>query len=177
MLRPSRTSTLRLSLIWLGLISPSDIPHLDADLVGSREIRGTGRQTLETDLETNGRDIPKRQFDYCSMLKSSIQKSDGFRRRAVPILLYRYFADMADSFRLIRQKVVQGTPYALVVGTNHTVLGGCRFDIDTPEHLVNIAENCGWSLQEVIKLQTYSRYGYNVNNSVTAERLILLVAL
>jgi hypothetical protein len=169
--------TQRLSLVWLGLLPPSEILRLDAHLVGSREVRGERKQTLLSVFEKNSRDLPITQFNYCRMLQTALKEKDGFRRQAVPLLLYRYFSDMADVFRSVHSCMKDGAPFALIVGSNHTVLGGHRFDIDTPQHLTQIAIDCGWTHEETVPLQTYQRYGYHMNNAVISEGLIILRAM
>jgi site-specific DNA-methyltransferase (cytosine-N4-specific) len=166
--------TQRLSLVWLGLISPKDILRLEANLIGSRELRGTAGRDLASRLSENREKLPQEQALFCQYLQSYIGKADGFRRKAVPVLLYRYFGDMLASFRAVRKKMKPGAPYALIVGHNHTVLGGVRHDIDTPRHLAALAKFSGWKVEELIDLQTYQRYGYHAGNAVSAETLILL---
>ena len=168
--------TQRLSLVWLGLIPPSEIHPLDARLVGSREVRGESKRTLLTSLLTNEAKLPKNQADYCQSLQAALSKEDGFRRQAVPLLLYRYFADMARVFRALRPHMKNGAPFALIVGNNHTVLGGHRFDIDTPQHLADIAAVCGWNHSETFPLQTYQRYGYHMSNGVNGEGIVIMRA-
>ena len=73
--------------------------------------------------------------------------------------------------------IKKGAPFALIVGSNHTVLGGVRFSIDTPRHLTQIARSCGWEHEETIPLQTYQRYGYHMNNAILSEGLIILRAV
>ena len=90
----------------------------------------------------------------------------------MPVLLYRYFASMRNSFRAVRG--VTGAPFALIVGHNHTVLGGTRYDIDTPSHLAALAAQTGWKVDELMPLQAYRRYGYHVGNAVRAETLVVL---
>ena len=68
----------------------------------------------------------------------------------------------------------KGAPYALIVGHNHTVLSGVRRDIDTPSHLVSLAQSAGWLLEEAVPLQTYPRYGLHAVNAVEAETLLIL---
>ena len=65
-------------------------------------------------------------------------------------------------------------PFTLIVGHNHSVLGGVRYDIETPTHLANIASSAGWVVEELLPLQTYQRYGYRMNNAIGAETLISL---
>lgn len=166
--------TQRLSLVWLGLLPASHILQLEADLIGSREIRGGGRHRFEEDLIANTADLPSSEAEFCIGLQKAISPKDGFRRKAVPLLLYRYFKAMRDSFVAVRRVLKAGAPFALIVGHNHTVLGGIRYDINTPLHLMRIAMHVGWKREELIELQTYQRYGYHMNNAVAAETLLIL---
>lgn len=168
--------TQRLSLVWLGLLPPSEILSLEARLVGSREVRGESKKALLAALMENRANLPQKQYDYCQTLQAALSEEDGFRRQAVPLLLYRYFAGMTEAFRSIRACVKDNAPFALIVGQNHTILSGRRFDIDTPQHLAELAEQNGWTHDETITLQTYQRYGYHMNNAVNAEALVIVRA-
>lgn len=169
--------TQRLSLVWLNLARPEDVRHLDATLVGSREIRGKRRHGLRAAMAGNAAKLPEMEASFCCELANAIGNGDGFRRQAVPILLYRYFQHMRDAFRAIRGMMRPGAPFALIVGCNHSVLGGKRYDINTPEHLANLAESTGWVVEERLPLQTYRRYGYHVNNAIAHEMLVVLRTL
>lgn len=168
--------TQRLSLVWLGLLAPSDILSLEAELVGSREIRGQSKKTLLTALESNDARLPCTEADLCVRLQHALSESDGFRRQVVPRLLYRYFSGMSDAFASVRRLVKLNAPFGLIVGGNHTVLGGTRFDINTPQHLANLAAARGWQHVETIPLQTYQRYGLHMNNATTTEAMVILRA-
>jgi hypothetical protein len=168
--------TQRLSLVWLGLISPSEIHPLESQLVGSREVRGESKRALLASLLANEANLPAAQADYCRALQAALSAEDGFRRQAVPLLLYRYFAGMAKVFRALRPLMKEDAPFALIVGSNHTVLGGERFDINTPQHLAEIAATCGWTHGETVPLQTYQRYGYHMANAVSNEGLVIVRA-
>ena len=169
--------TQRLSLVWLGLIPPSEILPLEAKLIGSREIRGGQSKTcLLASLENNHDRIPDAQANYCLFLQNALGPNDGFRRKALPVLLYRYFSSMNQVFRALKPFMNKNAPFALIVGGNHTVLGGQRYEINTPHHLAEIAESCGWTHLETIPLQTYQRYGYHVDNAVTSESIVILRA-
>ncbi len=168
--------TQRLSIVWLELAEPEDIPILDALLIGSRESRGSQQGLLDEQMQNNLGHLPDEQWRFCVRLRDAIGDNDGFRRRAVPFLLYRYFTSMRDSFKSVRTAMTLRAPYALVVGGNHTTLGGDRFDIDTPHHLAELACSTGWDLREMHRLQTYQRYGYHVRNAVRSEALVLLEA-
>lgn len=166
--------TQRLSLVWLNLLDPENILELEAELIGSRELRGRARKRLSSDLEENKQYLPEAEALFCHRIRNALGAHDGFRRKAVPILLYRYFTSMQKSFRAIRDLVRRHAPFALIVGHNHSVLGGVRYDIDTPVHLANIASGSGWTVEELIPLQTYHRYGYHMNNAINAETLVIL---
>lgn len=166
--------TQRLSLVWLGLCKPEGIGPLEGLLIGSREIKKRQQQLLALQLQENAKHLPNRQLEFCRELAAAVGPTDGFRRQAVPILLYRYFSDMRDGFRSVARQIRAGAPYALIVGHNHTVLSGIRRDIDTPTHLAELAASVGWDVDEVIPLQTYPRYGYHAANAVEAETLLLL---
>ena len=166
--------TQRLSLVWLGLVEPARIAGLEAELIGSRELRGNPRRSMGDALSSNSWELPDAQAEFCTRLRYMVGAEDGFRRQAVPVLLYRYFASMMRSFRAIRENMRAKAPFALIVGHNHTVLGGVRYDIDTPAHLASLASHCGWTVEETVPLQTYRRYGYHMNNAVNAESLLIL---
>jgi hypothetical protein len=166
--------TQRLSLVWLGLLPPKEIARLDALLIGSREFRKREMDRLRVDLESNKACLPPKQAEACLELARSLGPSDGFRRQAVPGLLYRYFTAMRDSFRNIGTLIRPGGPFGVIVGCNHTVLSGVRRDISTPAHLASLAASVGWAIEEIVSLQTYQRYGLHCANAVEAETLIIL---
>lgn len=166
--------TQRLSLVWLGLLEPSKIARVESELIGSREFRGDARSKMTATLKTNTEFLPEAQVAFCQELQEALTTRDGFRRQAVPALLYRYLASMRNAFQAVRLTMKPGAPFALIVGRNHTVLGGVRYDIDTPVHLSALAVDAGWTVQELLPLQTYRRYGYHVANAVRAETLVVL---
>jgi site-specific DNA-methyltransferase (cytosine-N4-specific) len=166
--------TQRLSLVWLGLCEPEDINLLDGKLIGSREIKGREHLHVARQLQDNAAGIPEAQAGFCRSLAAAIGLGDGFRRQAVPALIYRYMSDMRDGFRAVARVVRKGAPYALVVGHNHTVLSGVRHDIDTPSHLASLAQSTGWIIEDAIPLQTYKRYGLHAVNAIGAETLLIL---
>ena len=166
--------TQRLSLVWLGLVPPDRILELEARLIGSRELRGNARRVLPRRLQDNTDNLPTPQAQICVELQHALGEQDGFRRKAVPVLLYRYFTSMKSSFAVVKTMMKQGGLYGLIVGHNHTTIGRVRREIDTPAHLASLASSEGWQVEELIPLQTYRRYGYHVGNAVAAETLIIL---
>lgn len=168
--------TQRLSLVWLGLIDPRDLAVLEADLIGSREIRRQNKKDLQEAIYKNPAMLPQNEVNFCLKLQNALGENDGFRRQMVPCLLYRYFAGMANAFSAVHSLLKPNSPFALIVGGNHTVLGGRRFEIDTPTHLTSIATSMNFEHIETIRLQTYQRYGLHANNATNTEALIILHA-
>lgn len=166
--------TQRLSLVWLSLCHPSEIRAYESLLTGSREFRSAARRVWKQKMSDNAEHLPDALRDLCLELQRSLSDADGFRRRVVPSLLYRYFADMQRIFRSTYPLMESGARFALIVGHNHTTLGGKRFDIDTPKHLIALALHVGWELHDIASLQTYQRYDLHRKNSVAAETLIVL---
>lgn len=165
--------TQRLSLVWLGIIAPSEILPLEARLVGSREFRGRDKLEVANRLSTNADNLPKEAHELCIQLQAALTPDDGFRRVAVPALLYRYLVSMRQAFRSIAASAAPGAQCALIIGHNHTVLGGKRFDIDTPRLLSELARACDFADVRRIPLNTYQRYGLHYKNSVFKEELLL----
>lgn len=166
--------TQRLSLVWLGLLDPTDIRHAEETLVGSREASNSELTAMVDGLNRNEANLPKDIIDYCQVLLSHVSENDGFRRKAVPFLLYRYFSDMLKTFITVRTALKTKGLYALIVGSNRTTLGGTQFNIDTPQHLARLGEHAGWSVVEFVPLDTYKRYGLHAANAVNDETLVVL---
>ena len=166
--------TQRLSLVWTGLLDPSALPLLEAALTGSREMSPTERIQHTEPLEENSRHLPRPLHTFCLHLQAALSPADGFRRRAVPTLLYRYLADMRDCLASVLPLLATGAPFALIVGHNRTTLGDQPRDIDTPHLITDLALSVGFAHQETLSLQTYQRYGLNKANAVLGESLVLL---
>ena len=166
--------TQRLSLIWLGLLTPEELRTTEADLIGSRELTTAERRLALNHLQSNDAQLPAPVVAFCRQLQTLLGKNDGFRRQAVPILFYRYCVDMRRMFASILTQVEPQAPFALIVGHNHTTLGGQRIEIETPQHLCFLAESVGWTVEECLPLQAYQRFSLHSSNAVTRETLIIL---
>ncbi|MFC1917838.1 DNA methyltransferase [Chloroflexota bacterium] len=166
--------TQRLSLVWLGLLEPKSIRLKEESLIGNREASKEKLQLLSQSIDDNHANLPKAPWEYCMMLKQCLTDSDGFRRKAVPALLYQYFEHMMITFHIIKKVVKSQGVYSMVVGINHTTLGGKKFYIDTPRFLSNLAEQQGWSITELTPLETYKRYGLHSANAVRNETLLVM---
>lgn len=168
--------TQRLSLCLLGLIQAGDVMKLEREMTGTREINESKRKELEAELQTtpNPR-IPQSVTNLClRMLGLASHSSNGFRRRNMPALVYRYFSEMTHVFENVHALMRPSGVFALVVGRNRTALGGEAILIDTPQMLADIAEATGWRLQTLMELDTYQRFDIHQRNSINAECLLLL---
>lgn len=166
--------TQRISLVWLRLCSPEQIMSLESSLIGSREFVSAEKKRWIAELETNREELPDEINELVDKLFNDLQPTDGFRKQAVPILLYRYFVDMKRMFVNTHSLIKEGGKFGLVVGNNKTTIGGEKRMIDTPRLLSLIASECGWKVDELFPLQTYKRYGINSKNAINTEILIIL---
>ncbi|MDC6361654.1 MULTISPECIES: TRM11 family SAM-dependent methyltransferase [Flavobacteriaceae] len=166
--------TQRLSLVWLSMVESKDIKGLETELIGSREFKVKNEQDKwNSILVENSKNLPEEVHVFCKDLFLKLGAKDGFRKKAVPALLYRYFFQMMNMFETVKGKLKPNSHFALIVGHNHTTIGGTRTDIDTPKLLVAIAESVGLELSENTPLEVYHRYGINSQNAVNKESLIV----
>ena len=166
--------TQRISLVWLGLCSADEIRDLEASLIGSREMLYKEKNKWNESMANNEADLPDELYSLVCEMQSSLSDSDGFRKQAVPVLLYRYLSEMKSMFLNVSTMLKNGAPYALIVGHNKTTLGGKRFFLNTPELLAKLAQSCGWDTEEIIPLETYKRYGINSKNAIGEESMLVL---
>lgn len=166
--------TQRLSLVWLSLMPPEQLMRQQAGLIGSREFLSGQGKVWKDRLSGNSDCLPKKLASYCRALQSALRASDGFRRQAVPGLLYRYLVGMRSVFRSVAKLLKPGAPFALIVGSNRTTLGGRTFTIDTPDLLAQLAAQSEFRADERVQLQVYQRYGLHHRNAVTGEVLLVL---
>jgi site-specific DNA-methyltransferase (cytosine-N4-specific) len=122
----------------------------------------------------NADGLPPQLASLCRKLLMTLSAKDGFRRQAVPMLIYRYLADMRRVFVGLPKVLHKGARLAFLVGPNHTTLSGERFDIDTPSALTLIASELEFRIKEVIPLQTYQRYALHQKNSIRGETLTIM---
>lgn len=167
--------TQRLSLVAFGYLTAGSLRQVEANLVGARELSNRQRKGLEEGIRTGSPLIPRSIRELCErMLTAASAPGNGFRRKNVPALTWRYFVDMSQVFANLASALPSGTPVALVIGVNRTTLGGTRFEVDTPTLLADIAGHLGFRITEDRSMDTYPRYDAHRRNSISAERLIVL---
>ena len=168
--------TQRLSLVWLRMVKPSNLRQSEQLQIGNREF---GKAKIAENVEAiklNSAKLPAEEISLCKSMLSSLSNTDGFRRQAVPALMYQYFLEMQMMFVNVRAVVSPGVPFALVVGSNRTTLGGHEYCVNTPQHLANIASESGWVFEKMINLEAYQRFGLHAANGINLESLVMLRA-
>jgi site-specific DNA-methyltransferase (cytosine-N4-specific) len=168
--------TQRLSLCLLDLVEADGLTQLEKKLIGTREISGSKRRELEATLSAEpAAELPATVTGLCDrMLELATLPDNGFRRKNMPALVYRYFRDMARVLQNVREVMRSSGRFALVVGRNRTTLGGEDLVIDTPHLLADIAVESGWELESLLELETYQRFEVHQRNSINTESLVVL---
>jgi len=166
--------TQRLSLVWLNFISSKEIKSLEGELIGSREFNLKSEHLKwYSYLINNKSSLPEEIHSFCISLNKKLKASEGFRKKALPPLLYRYFTDMGIAFKEVHRLLKKDKYFCLIVGHNHTMIGGARTDIDTPRLLSYLGKQIGFEIHEIMELEAYQRYGLNSSNAVQKESLIV----
>lgn len=167
--------TQRLSLCLLGLIDAKRIRKTESALIGHREIAESERSLLEQQLASNPSNLPTDTVRFCQrLLKLATDPDHGFRKRNVPALVYKYLVDMARMFECVATVMRKRGRYVLLVGRNRTTLQGQDVVIETPRMLASIAESRGWTVDEILELDTYQRFDIHRHNSIRQETLVML---
>ena len=114
--------TQRISLVWLSLCEPNEIMNLESSLIGSREFYRVQREDLYNKMLSNINNLPSSVCHLIMRLPNGLSDQDGFRKKTVPLLLYRYFSDMKTMFTNVSLMLKPHAKYALVVGNITAVI-------------------------------------------------------
>lgn len=165
----------RLSIIALGLSGSGELTPLERSLIGSREWSRAQNREWDARRKENADCLPAGVTSTVERIDELNAGSDaGFRKQAVPSLLYRYFASMAAAIDSWREVLSAGEAAVLIVGHNHTNAGGERFEIPTPSLLAEIAPGRGFAVEDLLKLETWPRYGLHAANGVPGEEALII---
>ena len=165
----------RLSLLALGLATSSELMPLERELLGSREWIRAEQMTWDERRRHNTDGMPRAVTDLLARIAQlNSEGTAGFRKQALPSLLYRYFAGMADAMSAWAEVLAQGERAVLIVGHNRTTANDERIDIPTPELLGEIATLRGFRMIELIRLETWPRYGLHAANGVPGEDALVI---
>jgi site-specific DNA-methyltransferase (cytosine-N4-specific) len=165
----------RLSIALLGLAPSTELLALERSLIGSREWTQAEAAEWINHWHTNSDSLPQ---SLLKLLTAIDDQNDchgaGFRRRAVPPLLYRYFASIGAAMNTWSEHMQPGERAVLVVGRNRTGPRGHQLVINTPEILADVAVERGFTLVDMISLETWPRYGMHAHNGVNTELAVVL---
>jgi hypothetical protein len=165
----------RLSIVAFRLATVKHVRQLEMDLVGSREWRKAEERRWWRRLSANTDALPDAVTGLVRDLRVRNEAGNaGFRRAAVPALLYRYFARMGECFDAWRTGLRASERAVLIVGNNRTTAGGEQTIIRTPELLGEIAATRGYEVEEIIPLETWPRYGLHGKNGVSGEDALVI---
>lgn len=165
----------RLSIVALGLASVKQVRQLEMDLVGSREWRKAEERAWWRRLDANTDGLPDAVKRLVQDIRGRNEDGNaGFRRAAVPALLYRYFARMGECLDAWWIGLRTGERAVLIVGNNRTTAGGQQIVIRTPELLGDVAASRGYAVEEIIPLETWPRYGLHGKNGVSGEDALVV---
>lgn len=165
----------RLSLVALSLAEPKELRVLEANLTGSREWSTAESKRWWDLLRDNAEELPSPVTDLLTRITENNERAKaGFRRAAVPPLLYRYFTDMRQCFVAWAEQLAVGEYAVVVVGRNRTGPKDAQVVIDTPTLLGDCAKQVGFAVADQLTLETWPRFGLHAANGVQAEDALVL---
>lgn len=163
----------RLSLIYLGLLPRGDHRMRDMLMIGNREITKRIRSEYWKFYEKNRSALPRKTRAMIERIDSLNKASSvGFRRRNMSALLSNYFFDMRKVMEQAMALLKSGGTMFLVVGNNRTEAGGQSIDIQTAEHLMEIAKNLGFRAVDNMDMDMLPSRNIFRKNAVPSERIM-----
>lgn len=163
----------RLSLCYLGLLSRPSHRRRDEHMIGNREITEGQRSTYWKLFETKRRNLPRSVSELIQKVDTLNAGTDvGFRRRNLPPLLTKYFLDMQQVLKGMKNVLRPGCPAYVVIGNNHTIAGGERVEIETATLLVDIAIATGFKVEDRIPMEMLVSRDIFRNNAVASEEIL-----
>jgi site-specific DNA-methyltransferase (cytosine-N4-specific) len=165
----------RLSIVLLGLADAADIAKLERSLSGSREWSRATEAEWNRKLDIDATGLPGELTSLLHRIRSlNAVAGAGFRRKAVPALLYRYFTSMAATLDCWARVLRRGEHAVVIVGDNKTRSGDTEIEIPTPHLLAQVAAQRGFFVEELISLDAWPRYGLHAHNGVKSEHAVVL---
>jgi hypothetical protein len=141
----------RLSLIYLGLTSRSEQRRLESEMIGNRELTETLRRQIKDGLSEERKLLPASIWALVNRIERLNGTTAGFRRRNLPLLLAKYFADM-------RQTLAE------------------RVDIRTQDLLCEIAESVGLSVRDTWSMEVLRSRDIFRENASSSETILWLAS-
>jgi DNA modification methylase len=165
----------RLGLCYLGLLGRPKHRSRDVEMIGNREITPKLRAAYWDQFRRNPSKLPASITSIISRVNALNSQADvGFRRRNLPALLSKYFIDMQQVLSGVHKILRPGATAYVVVGSNHTIAGGVRVDIDTPTLLADMSEALGFGVESRVPMEMLVSRDIFRKNAVATEEILFL---
>ena len=163
----------RLSLCYLRLLNRDMHRKTDWKMIGNREISVKQKKGLWNNYKSGKHALPNSITKLVDEIYERNLNSDaGFRRRNLPSLLVKYFDDMTKVLKSSKFLLKPGSKAYFVVGSNHTIAGGQRIDIETANLLAEIGESVGLKVQEIMPMEMLMSRDIFRKNASANEHII-----
>ena len=163
----------RLSLIYLGLLPREQHNARDAMMIGNREISRKNRTSYWASYEENRTILPEKTRALIEQINQLNNDGPaGFRRKNLSALLAKYFIDMRQAMQELFSLLRTGGSMFLVVGSNRTTAGGRSLEINTPDHLAEIAGGIGFRKAEDTPMEMLVSRNIFKKNAITSENIL-----
>jgi DNA modification methylase len=168
----------RLSLAVVFGYSSSARRPLERTMIGSREIGGPERRTLETALDAGCEELPPSTTAFLLKLRDAVaaDTSAGFRRQQTPAVLLRYFLAMSKVLKNVAERMSPGATCWLVLGDSRSTIGGRPWTIPTVDEVARIAERHGLRLREKLPITVTREDVLHSRNAITRNEILQLQA-
>jgi len=165
----------RLSLCYLGLLTRPQHRRSDEHMIGNREITERQRRAYLDELSAKRHVLPLAVISLIQKIDALNRDHDvGFRRKNVSALLTKYFIDMCQVLHEVHRLLKpRGSAY-VVIGSNHTVAGGEKVAIDTPQLMAEIASKAGLEVTSTISMEMLVSRDIFRNNAGSSEVILRL---
>lgn len=159
----------RLSLLVLQKLGAKERSEIESKLVGSREIskkekRETEDKIMKLDFGQIESEIAKDLIK--KVYWSNVSSDQGFRRKNMAALLYKYFNDMTTSMKNMDYVLKNGGDIFIVIGDNYTITSNGRVDIETARILKDTGQKIGWELKREIPITVTTENLNHMKNSI-----------
>lgn len=165
----------RLSLIVLGLLPRDEHRRHDFEMIGNREITGRMRDAYWGSFTSQHAQIPEQTGDLIKRIrKLNSESSAGFRKKNLPSLLFKYFFDMKNVLMQSLSVLKPNSKMYLVIGNNRTTAGGEEIQIETGNHMIEIAKLVGFEHVNSIDMDMLISRDIFKANAMPSEKIISL---
>jgi DNA modification methylase len=165
----------RLSLLTLFGLSGSERRPLEQALIGSREITGGKRKSLEDEFSGKD-DLPTDCLNFVRKLRDKVSKSKdaGFRKKNMPALIHRFLKDMDAVFARLHHLCSTGADAFVVIGDSKMTIDNRDIRIASTDFLEQIANARGFEPIERIDISVTTENLIHIKNAITENAVLRL---